>query len=198
MNILFWIRTHKRITLVIIATVFLGVFLAFTIFQAMKNRLFPVKPPANQVQTSTNSKISTGSMLIKSSKTSYSLSEKILISATANSGGDAVSAFDVVIEFDPEFLSLTTKKSPTLGDFSYFGSNSGKLLQITGVQKAESKNPQVFNGTKLFEFEFTPKKTGQTTFKIVFSPNATNESNLINTASLDVLNFATGATIEIK
>lgn len=192
-----WIKNHKRLLIVSVAVLFLFIFLIITVYQIFKDRIF--KKPAQQTQVTASPKPASSltSMIIKSSNTSYSLSEKVSIKAVANSKGESVSAFDVAVDYDPEFLSLTTKKSPTLPDFIYYGSNTGKVLKVTGVQKPESTKPQVFSDTALFEFEFTPKKAGKTSFRIIFVPNATNESNLIGSQSNDILDTVTGTEIEI-
>ncbi len=192
-----WIKNHKKLLIVSGAVVFLFIFLIFTVFQIFKDRIFKKTSQQTQVTATPKPASSLNLMIIKSSKTTYSLSEKVSIKAIADSKGEPVSAFDVTIDFDPEFLSLTNKKSPTLPDFIYYGSNTGKILRVSAVQKPESTKPQVFDNTTLFEFEFTPKKEGKTAFRTIFIPNATNDSNLIGTQSTDILDNAIGAEIEI-
>lgn len=192
-----YIKSRKKLILVVIAVVFLFIVLALTIFQIFKSRLFPVKNQTEESGQNINQNSNQSSMQIQTNKAAYSLSEKVLIKVVANSAGEVVRAFDVLIEYDPEFLSLTNKKSPALSDFTYYGSNSAKLLQVSAVQKPESKTQQVFADTSLFELEFTPKKAGKTSFKIVFVPNSTTESNLINEKSNDILTTASGTEIEI-
>src|SRR3989344_6242470 len=197
--VLGYLKSHKKLILVILAIIFLFIVLGFTIFQSFKDRLFPAKTPSGQMSQNPLQTPSTPAIMqIQTSKDSFSLSEKVLIKVIATSKGEAVRAFDALIEYDPEFLSLTNKKSPTKEEFQYYGSNTGSLLQVTAVQKPEINSDQIFDNTPLFEFEFTTKKTGKTTFKIIYAPNATNESNLINKESKDILGNATGKEIEIR
>lgn len=193
-----WVKTHKKLLLVLVAGVFLFAILIFSIFQAFKDRFLPTKAPEKSAIVTSPESTSQASMQIQTPKDTFSLSEKIPIKVTATSNGEAVRAFDVLIEFDPQFLSLNDKKSPTKPEFQYYGSNTGRLLQVTAVQKPDITADQVFDNSALFEFEFTPKKTGKTTLKIIYAPNATNESNLIDKNSKDILGSASGKEIEIK
>lgn len=194
-----WLKSHKKLILVIVAVIFLFIVLGFTIFQSFKDRLFPTKKPSGQISQNLSQNPNTPAVMqIQTSKESFSLSEKVLIKVIATSKGEAVRAFDALIEYDPEFLSLTNKKSPTKPEFQYYGSNTGTLLQVSAVQKPDISADQIFDNSALFEFEFTPKKSGKTTFKIIYAPNATNESNLINKKSKDILGSATGKEVTIQ
>lgn len=193
-----WVKNHKKLLLVALAGVFLFAILIFSIFQAFKSRLFPDKTPPGQVTQTPEQNQNTASMQIQTPKDAFSLNEKVLIKVLASSQSQPIRAFDVLIEFDPEFFSLTAKKSPTKPEFQYYGSNTGSLLQVTAVQKPDITADQVFDNSALFEFEFTPKKAGKTTFKIIYAPNATNESNLINKESEDILGNAAGKEIVIQ
>ena len=198
-RVLGYLKSHKKLILVILAIIFLFIVLGFTIFQSFKDRLFPAKTPSGQMSQNPLQTPSTPAIMqIQTSKDSFSLSEKVLIKVIATSKGEAVRAFDALIEYDPEFLSLTNKKSPIKPEFQYYGSNTGTLLQVSAVQKPDISADQIFDNSALFEFEFTPKKTGKTTFKIIYSPNATNESNLINKESEDILGTAQGKEITIQ
>ena len=193
-----WIKTHKKLILVVIAVVFLFVVLGLTVFQVFKSKLFPAKNPSQQTGQNIDQKPNQSSMEIQTTKDTFSLNEKITIRVAASSAGEAIRAFDTLIEYDPEFLSLTNKKSPTQDKFQYYGSNTGRLIQLSAVQKQDITQDQTFDNTPLFEFEFTPKKKGKTTLKIIYAPNATNESNLINKESKDILGSARGKEITIE
>lgn len=199
MNILNWIRNHKKLTLVIIAGVFLGAYLLFILFQAIKDRFFPPGKPVQQtaIQTPTDT-ASYATMLITSSKYTYAVNEKIPVKIKANTQGSAVSAFDTLISYDPEFLTLIERKPPSLPDFLYFGKNNNTLVYVSAVLKPNSNTNQVFNGTTLFELEFSAKKAGKTSLDLVYSPDSTNESNLISPKSQDILTAVSGVKLEIK
>lgn len=199
MNIIYWIQNHKKLSLAIIAGVFLGTYLLFTLFQAIKDRFFPSGKPVQQTATQTPTDIASyATMLITSPKYIYIVNEKIPVKIIANTQGSEVSAFDTLISFDPEFLTLAERKPPSLPDFLYFGKNNNTLISVSAVLKPGPNTGQAFNGTTLFELEFSAKKAGKTSLDLVYSPNSTNESNLISPESRDILTTVSGAKLEIK
>lgn len=198
MNIFNWISTRRKLTLAIIAGIFLFIFLIFIISQTVKNRFFPSNQNNQTPPTRTEDSSSPATLEIQIPKQSYSLKEKIPVSVVANSNGQAVRAFDILVEYDPGILVLTYKQPPELTDFLYFVKNTGTLLRVSGVQKPDSNSDQVFNNTVLTKFQFTPIKAGKSTIKLIYSPNLMNESNLLSKTSEDLLTRAIGAEIEIK
>lgn len=192
-----WINTHKKTAFAIFATAFFLILGSFFLFQNLKNRFSPVK---QKTETALDNPLTPGSGSIKliSSKTGYSPTELVDLKAVAGSGGIPVTAFDVVIEFDPEFFSLANKKSEKLSDFIYFPKTSNNTLRVSGIQKESSTTDQIFNETELFDLTFLPKKTGKTQFKMIYSPNSTNDSNLITREGKDILGNAGGVEVEIR
>lgn len=191
------LKSRKKLLITIIAIIFLFIALFYLSFSALKNRFFPnsdvslpfTNPPV-QNQFS--------SMKIQASKTSFSLSEKIPVSVVASSDGKAITAFDTLIEYDPQFLTLSQRKPPPLQDFNYFGKNSDTLISVSAVQKIDSTAQVKFDNTTLLEMEFTPKKQGKTVLKIIYMPNSTSDSNLIDNSSHDILSNAAGTEITIN
>lgn len=194
-SFIYWLHTHKKLALTIICIIFLFGFLFFLSYGSLKNLISPPKSPDSTGNQSTAQNLT--SLILTTPKLKYSQSEKIIITAVADSQNKFITGFDVLIKFDPEFLSLTDKKSPALPNFDYFGSNENGLLQTSAVQKTSITAPQVFKNQKLFEFEFTAKKSGKTQINIVYMPNSTSDSNLINNNSQDILNNAKGVEITI-
>lgn len=198
MIILSWIKSHKRLTLAIIAGIFLLIIIIIALFQTIKSRFFPEVKTPEQTAIQPQASSAFANMTIKSPKTIYPLSEKIPLSVTANSGGTQIRGFDILLEYDPQFLILTERKPPPLTDFLYFGKNTDSAISISAVQKPDLTNPNVFDTATLAELEFTPKKTGKTSIKIIYAPNSTNESNLINPESRDILGSAQGLELTIQ
>lgn len=191
-----WLRTHKKLTLTLTAIIFLLIALIYFGSSTLQNLLNKNNSniqsyPENQ--TSLNS-----SMLITSSKSTYSTSETIPVSIKASSAGISVTGFDTLIEYDPEFLTITKKDTPPLQDFIYYGQNTENLIQVSAVRKPDGNTLQTFDNTELFKIEFKPLKTGKTTLNIIYLPNATNDSNLIDGNSKDVLGSARGLEIQIN
>ncbi len=196
MLMLSWISTHKRLTLIIFSVIFLLVFSVFFLFQNLKNRF---SSPATNTEVAQIEPLaeSTGSLKLVSSKSSYKPTEIVDLKAVANSGNKAITAFDVVIEYDPEFFSLTNKQSEKMSEFSYFAKATSSSLRISGVLMENSKD-KIFNDEELFDLVFQPKKTGKTQFKLIYTPNATNDSNLITGRGEDLLGKALGVEVEIR
>lgn len=191
-----WLRTHKKLALTLTAIIFLLIALFYFGSATLQNLLnknnSDIKSyPKNQ--TLTNS-----SMLITSAKSVYSISETIPISVKASSAGIAVTGFDTIIEYDPQFLTISKKDTPPLQDFLYYGQNTDKLIQVSAVRKPEGNSLQTFENTELFKIEFKPKKSGKTSLKIIYLPNSTSDSNLINGDSKDILENARGLEITIN
>lgn len=191
-----WLRTHKKLALTLTAIIFLLtalIYLGSSTLQNLLNKNNSNIQSYPENQTSLNS-----SMLITSSKSTYSTSETISISVKASSAGISVTGFDTIIEYDPEFLELTQKDTPPLQDFIYYGQNTDKLIQVSAVRKPEGNTLQTFDNTELFKIEFKPLKSGKTTLKIIYLPNATNDSNLIDGSSKDILGSARGLELQIN
>ncbi len=197
-NIFAWAKTHKREVLVAIAVVFLFVIIIFSIYATFKERLFPSKD-TQQENKNADTKTFNSSMKLTTNKDSYSISEKVLVTISANSEGQAVRAFDALFVFDPEYVSLTTQRKPLLPDFMYYyNAFSESSVQISAVQQGKDLSDQIFKDTSLFQFELTIKKVGSTTLGLSFDKQSTDESNLLNSESVDMLSTVKGAKIEIK
>ncbi len=190
-----WLKTHKKIVITLIAIFFLLVALGYfgsKTIQNLLNKTVPKSTPPDQTQIQT-----TSSMLITSPKTSYTLAEKIPVSIKASSSESLVTGFDAVIEYDPAFLAISKRNPPPLSDFLYYGQNTDNLIQVSAVRKPDQNTIQSFNDNELFSLEFAPLKAGKTTLKIVYLPNSTSDSNIIDSNSNDVLGLVRGLELEI-
>lgn len=190
-----WFLNHKKLALTLAAIFFLLVALGYFGSKTIQNFLkkdeqFAVNNVQNQIPL--NSVIE-----ITSPKNNYPLSETIPISIKASSATSIVTGFDVLIEYDPQFLTILNKKSPPLEDFIYYGQNTDKTIQVSAVAKPNSKD-QIFENTTLFDLELKPVKSGKTTLKLIYLPNATNDSNIIDTSSNDILGSARGLELQLN
>jgi len=192
-----WSKTHKRAVLVAIAIIFLFIIIIFSVFETLRERFFPSKD--NQAQNQSDNQNFSASMRINTNKDSYTVNEKVIVTISAHSQEQAVAAFDVLLEFDPEYLSLTTQRKPLLSEYMYFyNSFSESSIQIAAVQQGKDISDQIFTDTALFEFEFTIKKAGTTDISLIYDRQSNNESNLLNSESVDMLSNVYGKRIEIK
>jgi hypothetical protein len=198
-RIINWVNTHRKQVYVVLASAFLVIVAVFTLFPAIKDKFLnnlKQNIPGNILPKPESPGL--GSITINTPKTGFALAEKIPVSIKSQTGGIPVTAFDVVIEYDPEFLTISERKTPPLQDFLYYGKNTNELISVSAIQKPTSQTAQVFKDTTLFELEFTPKKKGKTTLKIVYMPNSTNDSNLLDSANKDILSNARGMEITIN
>lgn len=191
------LKSNKKLALTVLAIIFLIAALIYFGFSSLKNRFLPnlnIPSPFNQT-----SKLQLpSSMVIKTTKVSFTLSEKIPVSVAASSNGESITGFDTVIEYDPQFLTISEKKKPPLDSFIYYGKNSESRVQVSAILKPDSTASQKFDNTTLFDVEFTPKKAGKTTLKVISMPNSTSESNLLNGESKDILQTGRGVEITIN
>lgn len=192
------LRMRKKFVIVGIAGLVLAVFVIMFGFSAIKNRFFPDPNSQSSIDDQSKTTLNSSSMLIKTTKSVFNQTEIIPVSVIASSGSNAITAFDTVIEFDSEFLNLTKKNSPPLKEFDYYGKNEDKLIRVSAVRKVDGNTTPTFNNTILFDIEFTPKKKGKTTLKIINMPGATNDSNLLNSESQDILERTQGLEITIN
>ena len=179
---------HKKLILTILAIILLLGIIFFLSFNAIKDRFFPGGTnPLSQLGSTGDASLNNVSMFITTAKTSYAVSETIPVSIKATTGEAAITAFDAVIEYDPEFLTLSKRNPPPLKEFTYYGQNTDTLISVSAIQKPDSETRVKFDKTTLFDLEFTPKKTGKTVLKVIYFPNSTSESNLLNPDSKDIL-----------
>lgn len=187
------IRNHKKLTAALAVIFILTIaFLAY----------YQVKKSSQTTQTNLPNQNAffdpnSSSINLISPKTTYSLNEKIKISVIANSQDIPVTAFDILIGYDSNYLDIAGHEAPLASNFMYFGQNDTKVMRIAAVLKPDI-NAQAFKDIDLADLSLSPKKAGKTTLKLFYAPNSVSDSNLINSASQDILGSAKGIEIEIK
>lgn len=120
-----------------------------------------------------------------------------------------VNGIDALISYDPAFLTVSDSNNQTAGVqaengdlFSSLIINSvdplkGKI-NLTASRLSKAVNPVSGTGT-LAALTFIAKKTGSTLLTIVFDPEKTNTSNIVEAnTSKNILTTVTNAKIEIK
>ena len=201
LNIFTWIKSHKKATLVIISLLFLFAVIFTIVFQIFKDKFSLFLPPQqNEISQNRNnqSDAGTGSLEVKTDKDNYKVGEVVTLRVFADSKGKPVRGFDVQVSFDPEFLSITEKVTPSLTQFDLFVENDSNRFTVSGIQKEAISEDQIFTNTALFRYQFKIKKTGKTQINLVQAANSTNESNLIDKDSQDLLSDIYGKEIEIR
>jgi len=138
-----------------------------------------------------------GKMWLVFKEKSVILNKPTSILVYSDSNNEPITGFDIVLKYDKNFWQFI-KSSPLLEDYQIFKRINDDEIRITGIKKPESKVLTIFKETPLIQISFLPIKQGITEFNIVFSPNKTNESNLINENNQEILTDVKDLKINIK
>lgn len=122
--------------------------------------------------------------------------DTVTVLVLADSKGERITGYDVVLRYDQKILDFVEARS-LLSDFQAISTTKDGTVTITGVKKLTTDQPSVFDQTVLLETDFIAKELGSTMISFDFSPAQTNESNLINEQSEDVLADTQGMVIKI-
>ncbi len=138
-----------------------------------------------------------GSMLlqVKDNQTVV-VGDSVTVSVLASTV-DPIVGFDVVLNFDPQRLSYLGVQNQIEAFLLVPTSERGQVI-VTGTKKLLIKEAQTVNNVSLVQVTFKAVSAGQAPFSLAFTKGATNDSNLINTQSKDVLGKVAGATVTIK
>lgn len=136
------------------------------------------------------------SLQLKNGSLTASAGESISVLVLAKST-DPVVGFDAVLNFDPKVLSYTTAQN-LVPEFQLVPTAKPGQVILTGTKKLSAKEAKVFNNTPVVEVSFKAVKSGQTRIEFEFAPGKTNDSNLMNTKSKDVLGEVSGITVVVK
>ena len=193
-----WAKSSKKRLLIALSVIVLIILIILLGWSAIKSRFFPSSDIPSLFENPAGEDSLPASMQLNTSKSAYNLSETIPVSLKATSSSESITGFDAVIEYDSEFLTLSKQNPPSLSEFAYYGKNTNKLIRISAVRKIDAALSQAFDNTELFSLEFTPKKAGQTTLKIIYMPGSFSDSNLINNDTKDTLGNVRGLEITIN
>lgn len=143
---------------------------------------------------------------VKNVKVSYKAGEVITVIVSADSDGRSISGYDAVLSYDSSKVTFSKVKN-LRDDFQTFVKKGVvSPVTLTGVKKLDASEVSVFSGTPLAEVSFIVK-TGalidtssihpSAEFNLGFIPGSTQDSNLIDEISEDVLGKVAGVTITI-
>lgn len=171
----------------------LSLIIAGEIFLGIRNLQGPL-PPAPKPPLP----ISGGSAELISFKDQISFGEKFLVQARVSTGGNPIEGADVIIRFDPKYLSLA-KADLRVGKIfpSYplveVDEKKG-LVSVSGTSSVES-----FNGIgTMAEMEFLAKERGKTKVALEFKKDVTSDSNVVDSLGIDILENVKDLELEIK
>jgi hypothetical protein len=142
-------------------------------------------------------------MNVKSAKEAYKKGDLVTLTVSADSKNDHIAGYDVVLRYDPTLLKVDKVTSLVEGMDLYQASTPAEVpglqdLVVTGIQSISQKDPYVFANTPIAEVTFSVLKVGTANVDIVFTPNHTADSNLMNTQTQDILSNVEGLTLQIN
>ncbi len=117
----------------------------------------------------------------------YLVGENLEIKIMADSAGEIISGYDVILNYDSKRLKFENAIS-FIGDFEILSKLSRNQLWITGVLKLEAKLDKVFYSQPILILQFKTLKTGKVPVKIYYYKQGyLKDSNLMNNQTQDVL-----------
>ncbi|KXK11179.1 MAG: Cohesin domain protein [Microgenomates bacterium OLB23] len=140
-------------------------------------------------------------MAVKGAKQSYRKGDIVTMTVTADSKGDKITGYDAVLRYDPSVLKVHNVLSLVEGMDIYQTDIPAEAtgyndLVVTGIQSISQPEPYVFAQSPLVEVSFSVLKAGNASVELVFSPNHTTDSNLMNTQTQDILSSVQGVTLQ--
>ncbi len=143
---------------------------------------------------------------VKNRKGSYKAGEIITVVVSAYSDARSISGYDAVLSYDSSKVTFSKIKN-LRDDFQTFVKKGVvSPVTLTGVKKLDASQVSVFSGTPIAEFAFMVKTDAMTNtssinssaeFNLGFIPGSTQDSNLIDETSEDVLGKVEGVMITI-
>ncbi len=176
-----------------------GVVVLLLIFFGLRARLFsPQAAKTVSVPPAPPFTLGPGRLLLKTKtgESLFSVGQPITLVVVANSAGQPIAGYDVVVKYDPNSASFVSSKS-LLDDFQAFPDKTASAAAITAVRKLNVSNTP-FTDTALAEFVFQPKSSGTLQFSLDFVPASTRDSNLIDETSKDILGGVQGITVRVQ
>lgn len=164
------------------------------------NSLMPEKNPSVLVRKGVLT------LSLKNQKVSYQIGDIITVVVSADSDNKSISGYDAVLSYDSSKVTFSKVKN-VRDDFQTFVKKGVvSPVTLTGVKKLDASEVSVFSGTPLAEVSFIVK-TGalidtssihpSAEFNLGFIPGSTQDSNLIDEISEDVLGKVAGVAITI-
>lgn len=100
----------------------------------------------------------------------YLLTDQLIIDLFADSNGENVIAYDVLVKYEP--LAFDFIKAVSLDQaFQVYSFKKDDRLTLTVVKTSQDQTPSVFVEKPVVRLNFKPKKTGEFSFSILTSFN---------------------------
>lgn len=179
-----------------------GIFLilAVVIFFTNYSSSYYQKPNKSSQKTTGNTVFvkQKGYFELLSEKTEYKLGEKITIKVIADSNKKTVSGYDLIINYDSKKVKYITNRSLEKTFQNIVRSDKDKLVIMGYKPPTEIKKNIVFEKSAILELDFASIKNDKSSFTIDMKNGATNESNIVDEQSVDLLGEVKNISITIK
>jgi hypothetical protein len=197
---IFLLRTNKKLlVLTILGAVLIVSVMVFSFFLFMQNR--DEKNRENNTGSSADSSAQerrvNGKMMIKvkDNKLNHKENETITLILYIHSQGELITGYDASIKFEPELVRFENQKN-LFEDFKHFRKVGGEWLLLSAARGLDTQ-PFILNEKAVMEFSFKALKAGNPSFHLSLVPNGTNDSNLININSQDILSEVNSVSVVV-
>lgn len=157
--------------------VFFAVFVGSGIFLLVSNKPTAQNQEQGAVTTSTvqqekmiipTSMPTTGSLKLITESPEVTMEKNVDFNIVADSAGENISAYDVLVAYDPlafEYVEAVSLDS----NFQAYSYKKDNRLTLTVVKTSQDLTPSIFKNTPVIKLTFKPKKLGQYEFTILSS-----------------------------
>ena len=176
--------------------IILALILAGEAFFAIKTLSQPTQGSIPKLEkVSTTAKVN-----LISTKSEYKVNDSIPVEIQIDTGGNKISAADVVIHFDPSMLVATSSdiiRGTTFKDYPSLGvDQKAGTVTVAGISELNNNLTGIFN---LATVNFTAKAVGTTAVTIIFDPGLTTDTNLVGSGTnKDILEKVENLNLTVK
>jgi len=153
---------------VYILAIFFAVFVGSGVFLVMNNKKINNKEQAATTVITPTSMPTKGLINLKNNSTVNKVNSPVNLSLVADSNGENITAFDVVVSYDPVSMDFV-KADSNNSSFKVYSYKKDNRLTLTVVKTGLSGEQSVFKGEEIIKLVFQPKAKGSFSFKILTS-----------------------------
>lgn len=139
---------------------------------------------------------------IKGGNADVSVDDEVTLFVYADSYESEVTAYDLVIHYDPTLLVMN-EVVPLIEGLDIYETqeeleNGDMELIVTGVKSLSQTDSFMFANTALAEVSFTPIAAGTAEVNVAYERGSNRDSNLFDGTTQDILTSVEGVTLMIK
>ncbi len=184
-----WNRRNQAILIIIL------IFLVGFVIVEQANRTPTIEEGLNSTSPVDNASL-TGQLSFIVDKDCCEVGKTFKLGLKVDSGGTAINGFDAVILFDNSQFNFQSSQTDN-DQFDIVTVSQSNGISVAGIIKATEAKPVVVEGTIVY-LQFTAKTAGQGKFSFEFAPGRTDDSNIVNIGSTDILKTVEELNIKVK